>query len=52
MSDHYDKIREDVDFRCDVAERVGIGFELPKLSFVPSAANVPKRSEEAEVVTA
>jgi hypothetical protein len=30
MSDLYDKIREDVQYRKDVAERVGIGFELPK----------------------
>jgi integrase len=37
MSDHYDKIREDTAFRREVAERVGIGFELP--SIVP---NVPK----------
>ena len=28
MSDHYDKIREDVQYRKDAAESVGIGFEL------------------------
>jgi integrase len=30
MSDLYDKIRQDVQYRKDVAESVGIGFELPK----------------------
>jgi hypothetical protein len=30
MSDLYDKIREDVQYRKDVAERVGIGFQLAK----------------------
>jgi hypothetical protein len=34
MSDLYDKIREDVQYRKDVAESVGIGFELPKKSDV------------------
>jgi hypothetical protein len=36
MSDHYDKIREDAAFRREVAEHVGIGFELAKPSIVPS----------------
>lgn len=30
MSDRYDRVREDVQFRRDVARSVGIGFELPK----------------------
>jgi hypothetical protein len=50
--EHYDKIREDVAFRREVAERVGIGFELPKPSIVPSVANVPNATEEVVVVTA
>ncbi len=29
MSDHYDKIRHDVAFRREVAEKAGLGFELP-----------------------
>jgi hypothetical protein len=37
MSDLYDKIREDVEFRWIWAEKCGFGFELP--SVVP---NVPK----------
>lgn len=52
MSDHYDKIREDAAFRREVAERVGIGFELPKPAIVPSVGNVPSPSEQAEPVTA
>jgi integrase len=43
MSDLYDKIREDVVFRREWAERCGFGFELP--SVVPS---VPKCTENAE----
>jgi integrase len=49
MSDLYDKIREDVEFRREVADRVGIGFELPKLSIVP---NVPNSAEEVGAVKA
>lgn len=52
MSDHYDKIREDAAFRHDVAERVGLGFELPKPSIVPSIGNVPTVAEQMEFVTA
>jgi hypothetical protein len=52
MSDHYDKIREDEAFRLEVAERVGIGFELPKPSIVPSVGNVPSPAEEVELVKA
>jgi integrase len=51
MSDHYDKIREDAAFRREVAERVGIGFELPKPSIVPRVGNVPSPSEHVELVT-
>jgi len=51
MSDHYDKIREDAAFRREVAERVGIGFELPKPAIVPSVPNVPKLTEAVDPVT-
>jgi hypothetical protein len=44
MSDLYDKIKEDVQFRKLWAEKCGFGFELP--SVVP---NVPKSSEKTEV---
>jgi integrase len=52
MSDHYDKIREDAAFRREVAERVGIGFELPKTPLVPSVGNVPSSGEKAVLATA
>jgi hypothetical protein len=46
MSDFYDKIKEDAVFRKDVAERCGIGFELPT-SVAPNAPNLT----EAEIET-
>jgi len=30
MSEHYDKIRNDVAFRQDVANRCGVGFDVPE----------------------
>jgi hypothetical protein len=48
MSDRYDKIKEDVTFRKEVAERSGIGFELPS-SIAPIA---PSLAEEVEIVSA
>jgi len=47
MSDLYDKIKEDVEFRRKWAEQCGFGFQLP--SVVP---NVPKCTEKAEVAIA
>jgi hypothetical protein len=44
MGDLYDKIREDVGFRREVAERSGFGFRLP--SIVP---NVPSFAENVEM---
>lgn len=52
MSDHYDKVREDAAFRRHVAESVGLGFELPKPSIVPSGENVPSSAEQVEFVRA
>lgn len=43
MSDLYDKVKEDIGFRREWAERCGFGFELP--SVVP---NVPKIEAEGE----
>lgn len=44
MTDLYDKVKEDLQFRLEWAEKCGIGFELPEfgLSIVPSVPNVPK----------
>jgi hypothetical protein len=52
MSDYYDKIREDADFRRDVAKRVGIGFDLPKPTSVPNGRIVPKSKKEGKLVKA
>jgi integrase len=52
MSGQDDKVREDGAFRKEVAERVGIGFVLPKPSIVPNAVNVPSQTEGVELVTA
>jgi hypothetical protein len=30
MSDHYDRVRDDVVFRRDVAKSLSVGFDLPK----------------------
>ena len=51
MSDHYDKIREDVAFRCEVEDREGVGFELTKPSIVPNVGNAPNSAEEVELIT-
>jgi integrase len=50
MSDHYDKIREDTDYRRDVAKSVGIGFDVPKPTSVPKGRVVPNSKEERELV--
>ncbi len=42
MGDLYDKIKEEVEFRKEWAERCGFGFELG--SVVP---NVPKKEENS-----
>jgi integrase len=47
MGDLYDKIKEDVEFRKEWAEKCGFGFELP--SVVPS---VPKKKEQSTILKA
>jgi len=48
MSDLYDKIRHDVEFRKEVAEKAGIGFKLPSKKPV-DGPNGPKRTEKVDV---
>jgi integrase len=47
MTDLYDKVKEDLQFRLEWAEKCGIGFELPEfgLSIVPNVPNVPKNED-------
>jgi len=46
MNQIYTKMDKDAAFREDVAERIGIGFELPKPSVVPG---VPRNALQTEV---
>jgi hypothetical protein len=47
MSDRYDKIKEDAQFRKTWAEQCGFGFGLP-----PVVPSVPKCTENTEVALA
>jgi hypothetical protein len=44
MGDLYDKIKNDVEFRKEVAEKAGFGFKLPSKKAVVGP-NGPKRTE-------
>src|SRR5579862_612059 len=48
VTDRYIKMGKDTKFRADVAERIGLGFELPKAETVEAVPNVPS-SRETEV---
>jgi integrase len=48
VTDKYIKMGKDTKFRADVAERIGLGFELPKTETVEVVPNVPS-SRETEV---
>jgi hypothetical protein len=50
MDELYDKIKEDVKFRREWAERCGIGFKLPPV--VPSVLNVPKKGVKTSIQNA
>jgi hypothetical protein len=47
MTDLYDKVREDLQFRLEWAEKCGIGFELSEfgLSVGPNVPDVPKKED-------
>ena len=47
MSGHYDQIKSDVAFRKDVANRCGVGFDLP-VSLASIEPNEPKFEAVAE----
>lgn len=51
MTDLYDKVKEDKQFRLEWAEKCGIGFELPEfgLSIVPK---VPRKRGKQRAVCA
>jgi hypothetical protein len=47
MSDRYDRVRDDVVFRMEVARRMGTGFEVPK-TLTPKA---PKRKSTVSKIS-
>jgi hypothetical protein len=49
MTDHYDRSRDDVVFRRDVAKSMDVGFELPE-TLAPRTAK-PKKPVEAVSVS-
>jgi hypothetical protein len=48
VTDRYVKMAKDTQFRADVAERIGLGFELPKVETVEVVPSVPN-SQKTEV---
>jgi len=54
MSGHYDGIKHDVAFRKDVANRVGVGFEIPStlVSIEPIEPKVDEFLKEEVAVSA
>jgi integrase len=48
VTDRYINMAKDTKFRADVAERIGLGFELPNTETVEVVPNVPS-SQETEV---
>ena len=51
ITDRYIKMAKDTKFRADVAERIGLGFELRKAETMEVVPSVP-RSQETEVTAA
>jgi integrase len=47
MSDHYDRSFEDGTFRSDVANSVGVGFEVPERLNAKDPGTQPKQEEQA-----
>jgi hypothetical protein len=48
ITDRYIKMAKDTKFRAEVADRIGLGFELPKAKTVEVVPGVP-RIQETEV---
>jgi hypothetical protein len=48
ITDRYIKMAKDTNFRADVAEPIGLGFELPQTETVEVVPSVPK-SQKTEV---
>jgi integrase len=54
MTDLYDKVKDDLPFRLEWAEKCGFGFELPEfgISVVPKVPNVPKNEDMKKAANA
>ena len=50
MGDLYDKIKEDVEFRREMAEKCVFGIKLP--SVAPNVPNVPKNGARSDSLKA
>jgi hypothetical protein len=48
MSDRYDRVRDDVVFRKDVARKMGTGFEVPK-TLTPKPSRTKQKVSELSV---
>jgi hypothetical protein len=48
ITDRYIKMAKDTKYRADVADRIGLGFDLPKVETVEVVPSVPN-SQEMEV---
>src|SRR4029077_14541935 len=51
VTDKYVKMAKDTKFRAEVAERIGVGFELPKTEMVEVVPNVPSFRETEVAVS-
>jgi integrase len=51
VTDRYVKMAKDTKFRADVAERIGLGFELPKAETVLVVPSVPNCQETEATVS-
>jgi hypothetical protein len=51
VTDKYVKMAKDTKFRAEVAERIGLGFELPKVKTVEGVPGVPSPQETEVVVS-
>jgi integrase len=51
VTDRYVKMAKDTKFRADLAERIGLGFELPKAATVGVVPGVPESQEKEVAVT-
>jgi len=53
VGDDYSMLKKNVKFRKEIANRIGVGFELPDSILAPVVPNVPKTStEQAQQVMA